>query len=135
MENEQFNELVKSLKDNGCTNESIRSFIVNNYDFLSTQDKSIIDKLFFLYNGKNLYALIIVEDDNYMWSNLENDEFTKLMNSNDEDGLRDFVIEDMLRFGEDGKFDHIVPGLKDGYLKNIRVLQKTKFNSNGYYIK
>ena len=132
---EQFDKIIKVFKSKNCSDDEIKSFIVNNYEYIRDNIDHIIENIFFLFNGENLYATIIVDNDGYLWSNLEDNGFTKLNDSRDDNNLGDFIIEEMLRFGENGKFDNIVPEVKKGYLKNIKTLQKIKFNSNGYYFK
>lgn len=132
---EQFDKIIKVFKNKNCSDDEIKSFIVNNYEYIRDNIDHIIENIFFLFNGENLYATIIVDNDGYLWSNLEDNGFTKLNDSRDDNNLGDFIIEEMLRFGENGKFDNIVPEVKKGYLKNIKTLQKIKFNSNGYYFK
>ena len=132
---EQFDKIIKVFKNKNCSDDEIKSFIVNNYEYIKDNIDYIIENIFFLFNGENLYATIIVDNDGYLWSNLEDNGFTKLNDSRDDNNLGDFIIEEMLRFGENGKFDNIVPEVKKGYLKNIKILQKIKFNSNGYYFK
>lgn len=126
--------ITKKLMEAGLNEEMIKTFMLTNYKYIMDNIEKIKDNIYFLFNSKDLYAIVIIREDKYLWSNVDDNKVGLLQDSS-EDNLGDYVIEDILRFGENEKLKNIFPNLSNNYLENIKVLKKIKFNSNGYYIK
>ena len=133
-EQDKLKLITKKLMEAGLNEEMIKTFMLNNYEYLMNNLEEIKDNIYFLFNSNDLYGIVIAKEDKYLWSNVDDNEIGRLQDSS-EDNLGDYIIEDILRFGENGKFKNIYPNLSSNYLENIKILKKIKFNSNGYYIK
>ena len=69
---EEFDGVIKVFKNNEIEDRTILSFIDTNFDFLKKEDVEI--HLFLLMN-KKVYSVLYVNEDNYLWSTYDDNEF------------------------------------------------------------
>lgn len=135
---EQVRKLKIKFTTQGCTYESFLSFIINNADFLLEKD-NIHNKIYFLYNHKELYGIIFTDNESYTWCRYENKEFQQLRKItfyHQDMTNEDFIIEMAIRFAESEKVKNIVPEIHNMNIEGkVKMLKKIGLNSKGYHFK
>lgn len=135
----QFKRIIDIFKDKGCSFNSTLSFIYNNFDYLIENQEKIEDNLYFIYNNKELYGVLIAWTDKYEWSIYENGNFYPIKSNIDNDNKlanRDYIVEMMLHFAEEEKVRRIIPDVISMNIDaKIRALKKIGLNSTGYHFR
>lgn len=135
---EEVRKLKIKFQNRGCSYESFLSFLIHNANFLM-ENENISNSIYFLYNNKDLYGLIIPDEESYAWSRYENGEFhqlRKITSYNQEMINEDFVIEMAIRFAESKKIENIVPGINSMNVEGkVKVLKQIGLNSKGYHFR
>ena len=94
----QFNEIINLFIRNDCSIKLALSFISNNLNYI-LKHKEIANKIFFICNNTEIYAILIVNDNNYYWSICHNntsyplEEKTEKNNPADADKRKEFFYE------------------------------------------
>ena len=132
---EEFNGVIKVFKNNEIEDKIILSFIDTNFDFL--KEKEDIERhLFLLMNKKELYSVLYVNEDNYLWSTFDDKEFMPFRNLSDDFKNNDYVVEMVIAYASSYKIKEAIPEIDDMNVENkVKTLKNIGLNSNGYHIK
>lgn len=129
----QFNEIINLFIKNGCSIKLALSFISNNLDYI-LKHKEIANKIFFICNNTEIYAILIVNDNNYYWSICHNNTSYPLEEKTEKNN--DYIVEMIINFINEKKFQNIIPNLQEMNTETkIKALKNIKLNSKGYHIK
>ncbi len=129
----QFNEIINLFIKNGCSIKLALSFISNNLDYI-LKHKEIANKIFFICNNTEIYAILIVNDNNYYWSICHNNTSYPLEEKTEKNN--DYIVEMIINFISEKKFQNIIPNLQEMNTETkIKALKNIKLNSKGYHIK
>lgn len=132
---EEFNGVIKVFKNNEIEDKIILSFIDTNFDFL--KEKEDIERhLFLLMNKKELYSVLYVNEDNYLWSTFDDKEFMPFRKLSDDFKNNDYVVEMVISYASSYKIKEAIPEIDDMNVENkVKTLKNIGLNSNGYHIK
>ena len=129
----QFNEIINLFIKNGCSIKLALSFISNNLDYI-LKHKEIANKIFFICNNTEIYAILIVNDNNYYWSICHNNTSYPLEEKTEKNNY--YIVEMIINFISEKKFQNIIPNLQEMNTETkIKALKNIKLNSKGYHIK
>lgn len=129
---DQLDQLISLFIDNGCSTKLTLSFITNNLDYI-LKDENIMNKIYFICNNTEIYAILIVDDNNYSWSICQDNISYPLEKKGDENS--DYVIEKIINYANEKKFKKVIPNSsKMNTETKIKTLRNIKLNSNGYHI-
>lgn len=129
----QFNEIINLFIRNDCSIKLALSFISNNLNYI-LKHKEIANKIFFIYNNTEIYAILIVNDNNYYWSICHNNTSYPLEEKTEKNN--DYIVEMIINFINEKKFQNIIPNLQEMNTETkIKALKNIKLNSKGYHIK
>ena len=96
--------------------------------------KEIANKIFFICNNTEIYAILIVNDNNYYWSICHNNTSYPLEEKTEKNN--DYIVEMIINFINEKKFQNIIPNLQEMNTETkIKALKNIKLNSKGYHIK
>ena len=132
---EEFDGVIKVFKNNEIEDRTILSFIDTNFDFL--KEKEDIERhLFLLMNKKELYSVLYVNEDNYLWSTFDDKEFMPFRKLSDDFKKNDYVVEMVIAYASSYKIKEAIPEIDDMNVENkVKTLKNIGLNSNGYHIK
>ena len=132
---EEFNGVIKVFKNNEIEDKIILSFIDTNFDFL--KEKEDIERhLFLLMNKKELYSVLYVNEDNYLWSTYDDNEFMPFRKLSDDFKNNDYVVEMVIAYASSYKIKEVIPEIDSMNVENkVKTLKNIGLNSNGYHIK
>lgn len=132
---EEFDGVIKVFKNNEIEDRTILSFIDTNFDFL--KEKEDIERhLFLLMNKKELYSVLYVNEDNYLWSTYDDNEFMPFKKLSDDFKNNDYVVEMVIAYASSYKIKEVIPEIDDMNVENkVKTLKNIGLNSNGYHIK
>ncbi len=132
---EEFNGVIKVFKNNEIEDKIILSFIDTNFDFL--KEKEDIERhLFLLMNKKELYSVLYVNEDNYLWSTYDDNEFLPFRKLSDDFKNNDYVVEMVIAYASSYKIKEVIPEIDSMNVENkVKTLKNIGLNSNGYHIK
>ncbi len=129
----QFNEIINLFIRNDCSIKLALSFISNNLNYI-LKHKEIANKIFFICNNTEIYAILIVNDNNYYWSICHNNTSYPLEEKTEKNN--DYIVEMIINFINEKKFQNIIPNLQEMNTETkIKALKNIKLNSKGYHIK
>lgn len=129
----QFNEIINLFIRNDCSIKLALSFISNNLDYI-LKHKEIANKIFFICNNTEIYAILIVNENNYYWSICHNNTSYPLEEKTEKNN--DYIVEMIINFINEKKFQNIIPNLQEMNTETkIKALKNIKLNSKGYHIK
>lgn len=133
----QFKSIIEIFKKGGCTQEDALSFINSNIEFLVNNDIELLKNTYFIYNNKELYSILIVDENDYYWSIYANNKFYPIRNNNNtNEENKDYIIEMIINFANKEVVQRIVPDIKNmDTATKIKTLKKIKLNSEGYHIR
>lgn len=125
-------EIIMYLKNNGCNATLITSFLRNNINFILNIN-NLLDKIYFIYNNNEIYAILIADNDYYYWSICEDNISYPLLKNKDNN---DYIIEMIINYISANKFKGIIPNTNDMNVESkVKILKNTRLNTNGYHIK
>jgi len=128
---ENYEKLILFLRKKGISDGAVKSFINNNKSIIEENIDNILDRLFMIYNNKDLYCILLTIDDRYLWSLYKDNEFSAFKSINNE---KDSIVEMMVGFIDSNKIKDIYPDIDGLNLnKKIKLLKKCKLNSHGYH--
>ena len=132
---EEFDGVIKVFKNNEIEDRTILSFIDTNFDFL--KEKEDIERhLFLLMNKKELYSVLYVNEDNYLWSTYDDNEFMPFKKLSDDFKNNDYGVEMVISYSSSYKIKEAIPEIDDMNVENkVKTLKNIGLNSNGYHIK
>ena len=132
---EEFDGVIKVFKNNEIEDRTILSFIDTNFDFL--KEKEDIERhLFLLMNKKELYSVLYVNKDNYLWSTYDDNEFLPFRKLSDDFKNNDYVVEMVIAYASSYKIKEAIPEIDAMNVENkVKTLKNIGLNSNGYHIK
>lgn len=132
---EEFDGVIKVFKNNEIEDRTILSFIDTNFDFL--KEKEDIERhLFLLMNKKELYSVLYVNEDNYLWSTFDDNEFMPFRKLSDDFKNNDYVVEMVIAYASSYKIKEAIPEIDAMNVENkVKTLKNIGLNSNGYHIK
>ena len=132
---EEFDGVIKVFKNNEIEDRTILSFIDTNFDFL--KEKEDIERhLFLLMNKKELYSVLYVNKDNYLWSTYDDNEFMPFRKLSDDFKNNDYVVEMVIAYASSYKIKEAIPEIDAMNVENkVKTLKNIGLNSNGYHIK
>ena len=132
---EEFDGVIKVFKNNEIEDRTILSFIDTNFDFL--KEKEDIERhLFLLMNKKKLYSVLYVNEDNYLWSTYDDNEFMPFRKLSDDFKNNDYVVEMVIAYASSYKIKEAIPEIDAMNVENkVKTLKNIGLNSNGYHIK
>lgn len=129
----QFNEIINLFIRNDCSIKLALSFISNNLNYI-LKHKEIANKIFFICNNTEIYAILIVNENNYYWSICHNNTSYPLEEKTEKNN--DYIVEMIINFINEKKFQNIIPNLQEMNTETkIKALKNIKLNSKGYHIK
>ena len=129
----QFNEIINLFIRNDCSIKLALSFISNNLNYI-LKHKERANKIFFICNNTEIYAILIVNDNNYYWSICHNNTSYPLEEKTEKNN--DYIVEMIINFINEKKFQNIIPNLQEMNTETkIKALKNIKLNSKGYHIK
>ena len=129
----QFNEIINLFIRNDCSIKLALSFISNNLNYI-LKHKEIANKIFFICNNTEIYAILIVNENNYYWSICHNNTSYPLEEKTEKNN--DYIVEMIINFINEKKFQNIIPNLQEMNTETkIKTLKNIKLNSKGYHIK
>lgn len=133
---EEFKNVIDLFKKNNLDNLIALSFIDTNFDFLQ-ENKTDIDKTLFLIMNKNeLYSVLFVKDNNYLWSTYIDEKFLSFKEPTKKFEDNDSIVERVLSYAKSDKVQEAIPEIDSMNIENkVKVLKKIGLNSNGYHIK
>ena len=132
---EEFNGVIKVFKNNEIEDKIILSFIDTNFDFLKEND-DIERYLFLLMNKNELYSVLYVNEDNYLWSTYDYNEFMPFRKLSDDFKNNDYVVEMVIAYASSYKIKEAIPEIDSMNVENkVKTLKNIGLNSNGYHIK
>lgn len=132
---EEFNGVIKVFKNNEIEDKIILSFIDTNFDFLKEND-DIERYLFLLMNKNELYSVLYVNEDNYLWSTYDDNEFMPFRKLSDDFKNNDYVVEMVIAYASSYKIKEAIPEIDSMNVENkVKTLKNIGLNSNGYHIK
>ncbi len=132
---EEFNGVIKVFKNNEIEDKIILSFIDTNFDFLKEND-DIERYLFLLMNKNELYSVLYVNEDNYLWSTYDDNEFMPFRKLSDDFKNNDYVVEMVIAYASSYKIKEVIPEIDSMNVENkVKTLKNIGLNSNGYHIK
>lgn len=132
---EEFNGVIKVFKNNEIEDKIILSFIDTNFDFLKEND-DIERYLFLLMNKNELYSVLYVNEDNYLWSTYDDNEFMPFRKLSDDFKNNDYVVEMVIAYASSYKIKEAIPEIDSMNVENkVKTLKSIGLNSNGYHIK
>ncbi len=132
---EEFNGVIKVFKNNEIEDKIILSFIDTNFDFLKEND-DIERYLFLLMNKNELYSVLYVNEDNYLWSTYDYNEFLPFRKLSDDFKNNDYVVEMVIAYASSYKIKEVIPEIDSMNVENkVKTLKNIGLNSNGYHIK
>ena len=105
---EEFNGVIKVFKNNEIEDKIILSFIDTNFDFLKEKE-NIERHLFLLMNKKELYSVLYVNEDNYLWSTFDDNEFMPFRKLSDDFKNNDYVVEMVIAYASSYKIKEAIP--------------------------
>ena len=91
----QFNEIINLFIRNDCSIKLALSFISNNLNYI-LKHKEIANKIFFICNNTEIYAILIVNDNNYYWSICHNNTSYPLEEKTEKNN--DYIVEMIINF-------------------------------------
>lgn len=133
---EGFKEVIDLFEKNNLEDLVALSFININFNFLR-ENKINIDKALFLVMNKNeLYSVLFVKDDSYLWSTYINESFLPFKEPTKKFEDNDSIVERVLSYAKSDKVQEAIPEIDSMNIENkVKVLKKIGLNSNGYHIK
>ena len=132
---EEFNGVIKVFKNNEIEDKIILSFIDTNFDFLKEND-DIERYIFLLMNKNELYSVLYVNEDNYLWSTYDDNEFMPFRKLSDDFKNNDYVVEMVIAYASSYKIKEAIPEIDSMNVENkVKTLKNIGLNSNGYHIK
>lgn len=133
---EGFKEVIDLFEKNNLEDLVALSFINTNFNFLR-ENKINIDKALFLVMNKNeLYSVLFVKDDSYLWSTYINENFLPFKEPTKKFEDNDSIVERVLSYAKSDKVQEAIPEIDSMNIENkVKVLKKIGLNSNGYHIK
>lgn len=101
-------------------------------------DKVLKDEYNYTFNGdlKELYSVLYVNEDNYLWSTYDDNEFMPFRKLSDDFKNNDYVVEMVIAYTSSYKIKEAIPEIDDMNVENkVKTLKNIGLNSNGYHIK
>lgn len=133
---EEFSGVIKVFKNNEIEDKTILSFIDTNFEFLKDNEEDIEKHLFLLMNKKELYSVLYVNKDNYLWSTYDDNEFMPFRKLSDDFKNNDYVVEMVIAYASSYKIKEAIPEIDTMNVENkVKTLKSIGLNSNGYHIK
>ena len=136
---EEFQSIVKTFKEGGCSAKDALTFINHNFEFLKTENQEIAEKIYFIYNNKKLYGALLVDENDYSWSIYGDDRgFSSLQKVDDEGFIKkgDYIVEMMIHFADTEKVKQAFPSVSNMSIeKKVKTLKRIGLNSKGYHFK
>ena len=139
----EFNEVIEVFGESNLDYKTALLFISTNLEFLRRKREGIKDKLFLIMNKKELCSVLYINNDSYLWSTYDEEEFLPfkspskligLLPSNFEDN--DSIVERVLSYTDADKIKEAIPEIEDMNVENkVKTLKNIGLNSNGYHIK
>lgn len=137
---EEFRPIIEKLCNQECSIQDAMTFICKNYEYLKEKDLKEKDKFYLIYNNKNLYGIIIVNENEYEWSLYNEEEgfspLIKLSSTKNDIKNSDYIIEMMIHFADSSKVKDIVPEIETMNIENkVKTLKRIGLNSKGYHFR
>ncbi len=133
---EEFSGVIKVFKNNEIEDKTILSFIDTNFEFLKDNEEDIEKHLFLLMNKKELYSVLYVNKDNYLWSTYDDNKFMPFKKLSDDFKNNDYVVEMVIAYASSYKIKEAIPEIDTMNVENkVKTLKSIGLNSNGYHIK
>ncbi len=133
---EEFSGVIKVFKNNEIEDKTILSFIDTNFEFLKENEEDIEKHLFLLMNKRELYSVLYVNEDNYLWSTYDDNEFIPFRKLSDDFKNNDYVVEMVIAYASSYKIKEAIPEIDTMNVENkVKTLKSIGLNSNGYHIK
>ena len=132
----EFNEVIEVFGESNLDYKTALLFISTNLEFLRRKREGIKDKLFLIMNKKELCSVLYINNDSYLWSTYDKEEFLpfKSPSKNFEDN--DSIVERVLSYTDTDKIKEASPEIEDMNVENkVKTLKNIGLNSNGYHIK
>ena len=106
----------------------INEVTINKFVIITT------NKIYIIYNHNEIYAILIIDKNNYYWSVCQDNILYPLEKKTKEN--KDYIIEMMLNFANEEKIKKIVPNISEMNTETkVKVLRSFHFNSTGYHFK
>lgn len=129
------NLIIALFKNKNFTFKQALTFYMENFDILDNIE-NVSEKIYFIYNHLDLYGLLLVNNDEYLFSIYLNENFQKIKELGKEDSYRDYIVEIIIDFLYSEKVKTMIPNIENLSLENkIKKLKKMNANPYGYYIK
>lgn len=132
----EFNEVIEVFGESNLDYKTALLFISTNLEFLRRKREGIKDKLFLIMNKKELCSVLYINNDSYLLSTYDEEEFLpfKSPSKNFEDN--DSIVERVLSYTDADKIKEAIPEIEDMNVENkVKTLKNIGLNSNGYHIK
>ena len=132
----EFNEVIEVFGESNLDYKTALLFISTNLEFLRRKREGIKDKLFLIMNKKELCSVLYINNDSYLWSTYDEEEFLPFKSpaKNFEDN--DSIVERVLSYTDADKIKEAIPEIEDMNVENkVKTLKNIGLNSNGYHIK
>ncbi len=135
-QDEKFNQIVAYLEQNGCDFPILIPWLQNQKEFFSKWEDDITKHISFLYNHKDLYAIVFAYEDDYCGVVYQGGQLFPFGQTEENLFGHDYIVEMMIHFGDTKKIAEIVPEIHGMNVENkMKVLKNVKFNLEGYHFR
>lgn len=126
------NEVYSYLNEKGLEHEQAIKFIENNPKLFEYSIEQIMNKMSFIYNGNELYAIIFCDDNNLYWSTRTQGDFSNLFIDNPKiDYIVQMIIGNLNRDKINNYSNHTVKTLE----QKMIIYRDMSKDAPGYNIK
>lgn len=136
----EFNDLITIFNNVSIPIEVTLTFISNNLDIIIDNRDTIKNKLYFIFNKSDVYGIVFAKENEYSWSILTDNSFSKLESikpeSQESISASDYIVEMIIHFANSEKIRKVIPEIDSYSIENkIKSLKDIGLNSNGYHVK
>lgn len=132
----EFNEVIEIFGESNLDYKTALLFISTNLEFLRRKREGIKDKLFLIMNKKELCSVLYINNDNYLWSTYDEEEFLPFKSPSNNFEDNDSIVERVLSYTDADKIKEAIPEIDAMNVENkVKTLKNIGLNSNGYHIK
>jgi len=126
--------IANIIKRKGCNIQSAFTLVKNNPELLKIDINELEKRLYLIINHNIIYALLYVEENNYSWSILKNNEFGPFIKNIANHHNNDYIIEMIIESIE--KYNKITSPMSNQTLEEkIKQFDLIKKNEEGYHLK
>ena len=126
--------IASIIKSKGGPMQSVTSLIHNNPELLLMTTEELEKKLYLIINNNFTYAILLIENNLYKWSILENNTFGPFITNSMLETNNNYIIEMIINsINKYIKFTNIDPNYS--LEKKVELFKRINKNEEGYHLK